>query len=497
MVFRQVRQLQLLIMKLSLSLIFLSCRWHAVVLGQEAQATANAPASDNGDPSQHCAEWSGAECSWEPNLKAMTVDFGPTVQETFYAYVTPDVATFYNKTAGSVLPLRPSFMGQYAKFINLSPDTLYLWYDPRTGDDKTFMATMEPFGSSGTASYPGHNFFVTRQPHSSDPPLFQWRVKQSSSLYPYDPYGSTQAAMSALDATQLSFYQMQLQNLVFAEQYKKFTGREWLALYKQKMPPRFHMWRADSIGQTHSVETREIHFVEMPDETEIHRGMSVYGARPDQTGRMRKYRDTHVTMNLTLTVLSCAPRVFEIRNFLSDVEVDHLLDIAGKSGLIRSTVVGGTGGERETSTTRTSHQSWIERHRDFVVDSLYKRAADVLRMNEALLRMRRKSEIPEFTDSDIGVAERLQLVHYNVGEQYTPHHDFTMPSLVRLQPSRFATILFYLNDDMSGGETSFPRWLNSETSEPLMVRTTLRTASSTPLIGCCLESVDLTDCCRF
>jgi prolyl 4-hydroxylase len=45
-----------------------------------------------------------------------------------------------------------------------------------------------------------------------------------------------------------------------------------------------------------------------------------------------------------------------------------------------------------------------------------------------------------------------------------------MPGLVNMQPSRFATILFYLNDDMEGGETTFPRWLNTETSEALKVK---------------------------
>ena len=54
--------------------------------------------------------------------------------------------------------------------------------------------------------------------------------------------------------------------------------------------------------------------------------------------------------------------------------------------------------------------------------------------------------------------------------EYTPHHDFSMPGMMNGQPSRFATVLFYLNDDMEGGETSFPRWLNSETSEPLLVK---------------------------
>jgi len=45
-----------------------------------------------------------------------------------------------------------------------------------------------------------------------------------------------------------------------------------------------------------------------------------------------------------------------------------------------------------------------------------------------------------------------------------------MPPLVHGQPSRFATILFYLNDDMEGGETSFPLWLNAETSDALLVK---------------------------
>ena len=34
---------------------------------------------------------------------------------------------------------------------------------------------------------------------------------------------------------------------------------------------------------------------------------------------------------------------------------------------------------------------------------------------------------------------------------------------------RFATILFYLNEGMKGGETTFPRWLNSEDATELKV----------------------------
>ena len=58
---------------------------------------------------------------------------------------------------------------------------------------------------------------------------------------------------------------------------------------------------------------------------------------------------------------------------------------------------------------------------------------------------------------------------YDVGQQYTPHHDFSIPTAVPGQPMRFATILFYLNEGMEGGETTFPRWLNSEDPAALKV----------------------------
>lgn len=55
--------------------------------------------------------------------------------------------------------------------------------------------------------------------------------------------------------------------------------------------------------------------------------------------------------------------------------------------------------------------------------------------------------------------------------EYTPHHDFSMPNMVKDQPARYATMLFYLNDDMIGGETTFPRWLHSEKSNgPLTIK---------------------------
>lgn len=429
-------------------------------------------ASEADYPAQQCAEWSGAQCSWEPNLRKMTVDFGVGYTEPFYAYVTPDVSTFYNATEKSRVEVQPRFSGLYGKFINLCRDTLTIYWDGGQGNEPTFISNIEPFGSTGTSTFPNHVFFATLQNDPEKRELIRWSIQPDQMNYYYDPYKGTDAAAKVLTSHELTLYQIQLQNLVFAHQYKEFTGRDWLALYKHKKPPRFHMWRADSLGQTYSIQTKEIHFVELPDQAELERGMSAYGPRPDQIERMRKHRDTHPILNLTMTVLSCEPRVFEIPNFLSDVEVDHILELAARAQLQRSTVSGGGGTEssRHTSSTRTSRNSWLPRRTDFVTDAIYKRAADVLQMNEALLRSRRNYEIAEMSESHVSVAERLQLVHYGPTEAYQAHHDFAMPGMVNYQPSRFATLLFYLNDDFTGGETSFPRWLNAETDKPLNVK---------------------------
>lgn len=59
----------------------------------------------------------------------------------------------------------------------------------------------------------------------------------------------------------------------------------------------------------------------------------------------------------------------------------------------------------------------------------------------------------------------LQLVHYDVSEQYTAHHDFGYTDVKAAEsPSRSINMILYLNEGMQGGETSFPRWRNAETT---------------------------------
>ena len=71
-------------------------------------------------------------------------------------------------------------------------------------------------------------------------------------------------------------------------------------------------------------------------------------------------------------------------------------------------------------------------------------------------RISAATSVPEFT------FEVPQVMHYTVGQEFRPHHDFLdpqKPSLaaeVAQRGQRIMTFLVYLNDDFEGGETEFP-----------------------------------------
>lgn len=172
-------------------------------------------------------------------------------------------------------------------------------------------------------------------------------------------------------------------------------------------------------------------------------------------------------------VVGCsAPRAFEIDNFLSQTEVDHIMYLTTGMKLHRSTTAGGSDRDASrdsTASTRTSLNTWVYREKDTIVDTIYRRAADLLRIDEALLRPRSKDEYPHMKNSK-SLAEALQLVHYDVGQEYTAHHDFGYADFSnKAQPARFATLLLYLNEGMEGGATQFPRYVNAENPQGLHV----------------------------
>ena len=60
------------------------------------------------------------------------------------------------------------------------------------------------------------------------------------------------------------------------------------------------------------------------------------------------------------------------------------------------------------------------REKSPVVDAIYRRAADLQRIDEALLRHRDKDERPDVVGTK-PLAEQLQLVHYAETQEYTAH----------------------------------------------------------------------------
>lgn len=428
-------------------------------------------------------------CSWEdretcasvgvqyrdPHLEPMVVDFGDH-QETVDVYMLPDVSTFYPNATDDDRPIKKletSFRGQFGKFINMSPNTVRVFWLSNTGD-KQYIADLAPFGAAGTATYPNHKFIVTER-NNADNILQRWTIKEFNCLYKYDPYGSLDKAKQELKSGEFKLYKLQHDNLAFDKSYRYKTGRQWLALYGRKHKPKFPMWPADYFGQTYQVSTKETHFISQPPDELAKAQLSSSPTARDLEIRekLQQYRSTDENLILNMTVLSVAPRVFEIRDFLSTEEVTHILELAMGITLERSTTKAtssATSQEAPSDTTRTSENSWISRHRTAVVDTIYRRAADLLQIPEACFRTRKEPhEVDLIANSTGPITERLQLVHYGVGQQYTPHHDFSVPDLRENQPSRFATLLLYLNEGMKGGETSFPRWLNGETSEVLEV----------------------------
>jgi len=352
--------------------------------------------------------------------------------------------------------------------------------DPDDGSPGIPHAIMGPFQAVGTATYPYHKFYIT----SMDDPrtkLLSILVKDGQSTYYYDPLdvpnndALTLEHLSRLTFDEYQKYELQRRNRMFDEKYREFTGRNYLALFPRSKPRHF-LWNADYFGQEHIVTTRETHFATLPPSSKLE-NIRTYGKKralkDDAPRLLAEYRDTDLNeMNMTLRVLSCAPRAFEIRNFLSGVEVDHIIELATDMDLDRSSTSAGEDEgdeERDDSDTRTSYNAWVPREDSPIIDAIYRRAADLLRVDESLLRYRGDGEYPDW-GSDNTIAESLQLVHYDVDQEYTAHHDFGFGDInAPAQGERYATLLLYLNEGMEGGETSFPKWENAETEEGLDV----------------------------
>ena len=163
------------------------------------------------------------------------------------------------------------------------------------------------------------------------------------------------------------------------------------------------------------------------------------------------YEDSHIkagnsiylsdkTVDVVLRINE--PDVVLIDNFLSDEECEALVNEA-RGKLTRSTVVGNDSGDDELFDGRTSENMFFKNEE-----------------NEFIQRL--ENRISEMVNIPVENGEQIQVLNYSIGAEYVPHFDFFPKDTTGGKRhlgrggQRVATVIMYLNDVESGGETVFP-----------------------------------------
>jgi len=369
-------------------------------------------------------------------IKGITYYYkAPSIESMYRDHIQQHETASVKQKAPEMEAVQVSFPGFAAKFVNLSPKPILLHWDGRAGAPETrrLVGEMAPFEALTTATRPGESFYVSPV-YDGAHALERWTVsKEDSVLYFEDPKET-----KALSAEEGMLYKMQKLNQEFAKHYLIHSGRTWLSHFPRAFPVH-KTWRAEYFGQQHKFLSDYV----------------------DDEGVDRE-------KTFTMEVASVSPRVFTIRNFLSSTECDTIREMALHQGMIGSTLYAGSLAKQQRDvSTRSSSNAWLARSTAAVTDQIYRRAAHLLQIDESLL------EAPIDDDVDAqehSIAESLQVIRYKEGEAYAPHHDWVLSSQRnRHQPTRFATILMYLNDDFEGGETVFPRAVNSQNHDGVRI----------------------------
>lgn len=128
--------------------------------------------------------------------------------------------------------------------------------------------------------------------------------------------------------------------------------------------------------------------------------------------------------------------MFHYEQFLSDAECDHLVAIA--SGNMAPSTVMLASGEINKDSYRTSKQAWVSKSHDATVAEI-------------------EARIATWAMLPVENGEDLQVALYEEGDTFKEHYDFFHGNLTSPGGQRLATVLMYLSDVESGGETTFPR----------------------------------------
>jgi prolyl 4-hydroxylase len=129
-------------------------------------------------------------------------------------------------------------------------------------------------------------------------------------------------------------------------------------------------------------------------------------------------------------------------NFLSSAECAELIAYA-EGHMQFSKVVDRTSGKPVLHEARTSSSMFLKRGQTDLVTSIEQRISDLVGL-------------------PVENGEGLQVLRYDVGQEYRKHYDYfnpdreTTPHHIKRGGQRIATFLMYLNTPDGGGETTFP-----------------------------------------
>lgn len=145
---------------------------------------------------------------------------------------------------------------------------------------------------------------------------------------------------------------------------------------------------------------------------------------------------------ITVSTSLESPQLRVLHNVLDDDECDALID-AARPRLERALTVA-KDGSQQVDTSRTSSAMFFNIGETPLVQAIDRRLSQLVNM-------------------PINHGEALQVLHYDPGQQYEPHHDWFDPNkpgyaqVAQGGGQRVATVLMYLNDPEKGGGTYFPR----------------------------------------
>ena len=136
------------------------------------------------------------------------------------------------------------------------------------------------------------------------------------------------------------------------------------------------------------------------------------------------------------------PHIVFFDNVLSETECDELIALA-EERIQRSQVVDASSGDSALHGARTSHGAFFKRQESEIITTIEKR-------------------LTQITHWPIEYGEGLQVMRYQIGEEYKTHYDWFDPSKTGSSKhlsqggQRVGTFIMYLSNVDQGGGTRFP-----------------------------------------